>query len=302
MLLRRTAVAVGAMGCAALGLAPRRRWDLDLKHSALCETPQPLPPRSLPKMFDLSGRVALVTGGSKGLGFEIAHVLAEAGCTVIISSRNEAELEAARLRLIAARDGTRCTAIACDLSRRDEAVRLAREACAAYGRVDILVNNAGATSKQSASAVTDSEWERIQALNVTAAMTLTRELSPQMAARGWGRIINISSILGHMAKEARSAYCTSKSALLGLTRAGAIDLGPLGITVNALSPGYFLTDMPRAVMTKEQLQTVSERSPLGRLGEPRELAGAALLLASEAGSFVTGTTLLVDGGYTIMGA
>ena len=117
-------------------------------------------------------------------------------------------------------------------------------------RVDILVNNAGASSKQHASEINDSEWDRIQALNVTAAMTLTRELSPQMVSRGWGRVINISSILGHMSKESRSAYSTSKSALLGLTRAGAIDLGPAGVTVNALCPGYFLTDLPRALMPR----------------------------------------------------
>lgn len=252
-------------------------------------------------MFDLSGRVALVTGGSKGLGFEIAQALAAAGCTVIISSRNRTELEAARSRLLAVSDGAQCSAIACDLSRRDEAVRLAHEAHAAYGRVDILVNNAGCSSVQDAAGITDSEWDRVMALNVTAAMTLTRELAPQMAARGWGRIINISSILGHMSKEARSTYSTSKSALLGLTRAGAIDLGRHGITVNALCPGYFLTDMPRALMSREQLQMVSERSALGRLGEPRELSGAALLLASEAGSFVTGAAWLVDGGYTVMG-
>ena len=222
------------------------------RHPSRCEEVQSQP--SLPSVFNLRGRVALVTGSSKGLGLEMARGFAEAGCDIILCSRNQEELELARAQILSI--GVRCTAIVADLSKRDEAVKLAHSAEQAYGRVDILVNNAGSSAPTPADSVDDVAWDHIMELNLSSAMVLTRELSPQMEARGWGRIINISSIMGHVSKAERSAYSASKAAILGLTRACAIDLGPHGITVNALCPGYFMTELPRSLMTKDQLEAV----------------------------------------------
>lgn len=290
MLLRRGLTTAASVGVGMYAALQQRAPDR-------CEV-APSPP-ALPALFNLSGRVALVTGSSKGLGLEMAQVFAEAGCDVIISSRNQQELDVARAQILST--GVRCTAIVADLSKRDEAVKLARSAEQAYGRVDILVNNAGGSAPTPADSVDDASWDRVMELNVSAAMVLTRELSPRMCERGWGRVINISSIMGHVSKQHRSAYSASKAAMLGLTRAGAIDLGPRGVTVNTLCPGYFMTELPRSLMTSAQLEAVATRAALGRVADPRELAGAALLLASDAGSFITGSALVVDGGYLIKG-
>jgi NAD(P)-dependent dehydrogenase (short-subunit alcohol dehydrogenase family) len=162
--------------------------------------------------------------------------------------------------------------------------------------VDILVNNAGSNIPQEIDEITDEAWDRIIELNLSSAMRLTRLLVPQMKARRWGRIIHISSILGMTGLAGRSVYSSTKSGLLGLARASAMDLGPSGITVNCIAPGPFLTDLPGRILTDEQKRNFAQRTALGRWGRPEEIAGAALLLASEAGSYITGSTLLVDGG------
>lgn len=249
-------------------------------------------------LFDLSGRVALVTGGSKGLGLAMARVFAEAGAHVMISSRHENELQAA-CRKIA--EGTQARAEYCvaDMTHRPDVQRLAHEALSRLGRVDILVNNAGSNQPQAIDQVTDAAWDRIVELNLTSCMALTRALVPQMKERRWGRIIYISSIMGLASKEGRNAYSATKSAVIGLARANALDLGPYGITVNCLAPGPFLTDLPQSILSVEERQYFATRTALGRWGEPRELAGPALLLASEAGSYITGTVLVVDGGSLV---
>ncbi len=245
--------------------------------------------------FDLTGRVALVTGGSKGLGFAMARAFAEAGADVVINSRHEAELEAALPKIL---DGTGGTGhrIVADLSRRSETERLARASLEMAGRVDILVNNAGSNVPQAIDAITDADWDRIVELNLNSCMVLSRALAPQMKERRWGRIIHISSILGLGSKAERSLYSSTKAALLGLCRAGALDLGPFGITVNCIAPGPFLTDLPGTLLSDAEKKTFAEQTALGRWAEPDELAGPALLLASDAGSYITGQTLVVDGG------
>jgi NAD(P)-dependent dehydrogenase (short-subunit alcohol dehydrogenase family) len=246
-------------------------------------------------LFDLSGRTALVTGGSKGLGKCMARAFAEAGAGVFICSRSEDELKAA-----AAEIGEGLTArveyMTADLSDPAQAQKLGEEALARLGRVDVLVNNAGSNIPQAIEEITDDAWDRIIELNLSSAMRLTRMLVPQMKSRQWGRIIHISSVLGLGGMAGRSVYCSTKSALLGLARASAIDLGPFGITVNCIAPGPFLTDLPGRLLTEEQKRRFAERTALGRWGRPEEIVGAALLLASEAGSYITGSTLLVDGG------
>ena len=158
------------------------------------------------------------------------------------------------------------------------------------------MNNAGSNVPQSVESIVDEDWDRIIELNLSSCMRMTRALVPQMKARRWGRVIHISSVLGLGGKEQRSAYCATKSALLGLARASALDLGQFNITVNCIAPGPFLTDLPGRVLSQEQKQVFAETTALGRWGNPDELIGPALLLASEAGSYITGTTLLVDGG------
>lgn len=250
-------------------------------------------------LFDLSGRVALVTGGSKGLGKSMARIFAEAGADVVISSRHENELKPALEEILA---GTNCRGkyVVADMTKRADGDRLAKEALAAMGRVDIVIDNAGSNTPQDLEHTTDEAWDRIVELNLTSGMRLCRALTPQMKERKWGRMIHISSIMGLASKTGRGVYSGTKAALIGMTRAHALELGPYGITVNCIAPGPFLTDLPGSVLTAEEKAGFAKRTALGRWGDPRELAGPALLLASDAGSYITGTTIVVDGGTLCM--
>jgi len=247
------------------------------------------------QLFDLSGRTALITGGGRGLGKAMARGFAEAGANIMISSRTEAELRTAAAEIAEGLD-VQVEWMATDMVERDQVDRLASETLARLGRVDILVNNAGSNIPQAIDEVTDEAWDRVVELNLSSCLRLTRALVPQMKERKWGRVIHISSVLGLGGKEGRSAYCSTKSALAGLARAASLDLGADNITVNCIAPGPFLTDLPGKILTDEQKKTFAEKTALGRWGRPEELAGPALMLASEAGSYVTGTTILVDGG------
>lgn len=247
--------------------------------------------------FDLTGRAALVTGGSRGLGHAMAALLAEAGADVVICGRTPATLEAAARRL-ADQTGARVEGIAADVGRRPEAERLAREAMERLGRVDILVSNAGWNIPQPIESIRDADWDALMELNVTSSMVLTRAVAPGMMERGWGRVIYTSSVMAFGSTPDRVAYSTTKAALHGLVKANALRLGPHGITVNCLAPGPFATEMPMAILRPEQKQAFAGRTALGRWGQPGELAPAALLLASEAGAYITGSVLVVDGGVT----
>ncbi len=245
-------------------------------------------------VFDLRGRVALVTGGSKGLGKAMAVGFAQAGAEVIISSRHANELNTTLDEIC--ENGGRGRYFVADMTDREQVRQLAKSALGASGRVDILVNNAGSNNPQPIDEITDEEWDRIVELNLTSCMALTRALVPQMKERRWGRVIHISSIMGLASKEARNSYSATKAALLGLARAGALDLGPYNITVNCIAPGPFLTDLPGQLLSDEQKRALADRTALGRWAKPSELVGPALLLASEAGSYITGAVLVVDGG------
>jgi NAD(P)-dependent dehydrogenase (short-subunit alcohol dehydrogenase family) len=150
---------------------------------------------------------------------------------------------------------------------------------------------------QAIDAITEETWDRVVEVNLTSAMLLTRELVPPMKERRWGRVVHISSIMAQVSKEKRNVYSATKAALIGLARASALDLGPYGITVNCLAPGPFLTDMPMSVLSEAEKQAFADRTALGRWAQPRELVGPALLLCSDAGSYITGQVLFVDGGY-----
>jgi NAD(P)-dependent dehydrogenase (short-subunit alcohol dehydrogenase family) len=251
-----------------------------------------------PAPFDLSGRVALVTGGSKGLGKAMARGLAEAGADVVISSRHEGELKPA-LGDILSGTGRRGQYVVADMTKRADVRRLADEATRAFGKVDILVNNAGSNDPQPIDAITDESWDKLLELNLTSVMALTRALVPGMKERRWGRIIHISSIMAYISKEKRNAYSATKSALLGLARASALELGSFGITVNCIAPGPFLTDLPMSLLSQAERDEWSKVTAVGRWGDPKELVGPVLLLASDAGSYITGESLIVDGGFVI---
>jgi NAD(P)-dependent dehydrogenase (short-subunit alcohol dehydrogenase family) len=247
-------------------------------------------------LFDLHGKVALVTGGSKGLGKAMARALVQAGADIIISSRHESELKTALAEILQGTERRGGTIVA-DMVRREDVARLARTALDQMGRVDILVNNAGDNSPQPVDAITDAEWDRILELNLTSVMGLTRALVPQMKERRWGRIIHISSIMAFISKEGRNIYSATKAALMGFARASALDLGAHGITVNCIAPGLFMTDLPARVLSEAEKRAFAARAAVGRWGNPEELMGPVLLLASNAGSYITGSTLVVDGGF-----
>ncbi|MGE3809048.1 MAG: SDR family NAD(P)-dependent oxidoreductase [Gemmataceae bacterium] len=248
------------------------------------------------KPFDLTGKTALITGGSKGLGKAMARGFAEAGADIVISSRHEEELKPALDEIL---EGTKQKGlyVVADMASRDDVKKLARTALDKMSKVDILINNAGTNVPQPIDQIKEEDWDRVLEINLSSVMLLTRELVPGMKERRWGRIIHISSIMGIVSKEARNIYSATKSALLGMGRASALDLGAFGITVNCIAPGPFLTDLPMKLLSAEEKASFAKMTALERWGQPEELVGPALLLASDAGSYITGATLVVDGGF-----
>jgi NAD(P)-dependent dehydrogenase (short-subunit alcohol dehydrogenase family) len=246
-------------------------------------------------MFDLTGRVALVTGGSKGIGNAIARGLARAGADLFLCSRTEASLQAAA-DAIRNETGSRVESLAADMARRDDLQRVAEQAVGKLGKVDILVNNAGWNIPAAIDEIRDEDWQYLLDLNLTGVMALTRALVPGMKERRWGRVIHISSIMALGSTAQRNAYSATKAALIGMAHASALDLGPFGITVNCIAPGPIATEMPMSILSQTQQDALGSRTALGRWGQPDELIGPALLLASDAGSYITGTCLVVDGG------
>ena len=248
-----------------------------------------------PSLFQLNGRVALITGGSKGIGKAVARGLAEAGADIAISSRHEDELKSAAAEI--GKDlKVKVAYRVCDMTDRQASDELAQWATATLGKVDILFNNAGSNEPQNLVDVTDASWDRIIELNLTSCMRLSKAVAPGMIQRKWGRIIYTSSIMALASFHGRGAYSATKAALIGMARAHALELGPHGITVNCLAPGPVMTDLPMSLLSDEQKDNFAKRAALLRWGKPEELAGPALLFCSEAGSYITGATLIVDGG------
>ena len=249
----------------------------------------------LNQLFNLSGRAALITGGSKGIGKAIARALAEAGAHVAITARHEDELVRAKQEIGAGLD-VRVETLVANMYERSEVDRLAAWALKTFGRVDILFNNAGSNRPQPLVETTDDSWDEIFELNVTSCMRLARALAPQMIERRWGRIIHLSSVMALASNPGRGCYSATKAALIGMARAHALELGPYGVTVNCIAPGPVATDLPMSVLNDEQKHKFAELTAVKRWGHVRDMVGPALLLASDAGAFMTGTVVVADGG------
>lgn len=249
----------------------------------------------LQELFNLSGRTALVTGGSKGIGKAVARGLAEAGANVAISARHADELAKAKAEIGQGLDVQVETYVA-DMNDRAAVRKLAADVLAKFGRCDVLFNNAGSNSPQPLVDTTEETWDRIVELNLTSCMLLSKELAPAMIKNKWGRIIYTSSIMGLASNPARGCYSATKAALIGMARAQALELGPHNITVNCLAPGPVATDLPMSLLSPEQKKNFAERTAVKRWGQPVDMVGPVLLLATEAGAFITGNVILADGG------
>ncbi len=248
--------------------------------------------------FDLTGRVALVTGASGGLGRHFAGVLAQAGAAVALAARRRDQLEAAVGEIAAA--GGRAAAVACNVADAASVRDAAAAAETALGPVDILVNNAGIAVSKPMLEHSEAEWDRVVDTNLKGAWLLSRELAARWVASGRrGRIVNIVSLLALRPIRNVPSYCAAKAGLVHLTHTMAMELARKGITVNAIAPGYFETDMNRGFLHSEVGQALIARIPMGRSGAAQDLDGALLLLVSEAGAYITGAVLPVDGGHAV---
>jgi NAD(P)-dependent dehydrogenase (short-subunit alcohol dehydrogenase family) len=248
--------------------------------------------------FALDGRVALVTGASAGLGRHFSDVLAGAGAAVAVAARRRERLEDA-VRDIAARGG-RAAAFACDVTEAASVAVTVAAAEATLGPIDILVNNAGIAISKPMLEHSEAEWDRVIDTNLKGAWLMSRALAERWVKTGRrGRIINIASLLALRPIRHVPSYCTAKAGLAHLTHTMAMELGRKGITVNAIAPGYFETDMNRDFLRSEVGQALISRIPMGRSGASSDLDGALLLLASAAGAYITGAVIPVDGGHAV---
>ena len=249
-------------------------------------------------IFKLDGRVALVTGGNKGLGLVMAQALAEAGADVVVTSRKRENAEAGAAA-IAQATGRRTLGVVVDVTDARQINAMVQTILETFGRIDILVNNAGINIRKPIEEFDEASWDQVQNTNLKAPFLCCQAVGRQMKEQRSGRIINIASMLGLTALPERSAYCASKAGLIQLTKVLALEWAPYNVTVNALCPGPFATDLNLSVINNPQAnQFFVNHIPLGRWGRPEELKGVITFLASDAASFMTGTAIVFDGGWT----
>jgi gluconate 5-dehydrogenase len=259
-----------------------------------------MPTQPLPgvKQFDLTGKSAIITGGSKGLGLAMAAGLASAGASVMLVNRNADEGQQAAQE-ISQLYGTQAIAFAADITNQAETEAMAEAAMQAFGRIDILINSAGINIRGPIDELTPADFSKVMEVNVTGTWLCCRAVTPHMKKSGRGSIINLASTLGLVGLANRTPYTASKGAVVQMTRALALELAPFNINVNAICPGPFLTDMNVPIAdTEEGKKFVVGATALGRWGELREIQGAAIFLASDAGTYMVGSMLTVDGGWT----
>jgi NAD(P)-dependent dehydrogenase (short-subunit alcohol dehydrogenase family) len=250
--------------------------------------------------LDLSGRVAVVIGGTSGIGRALALGLAQAGADVVPSSRRESEVDAAAAAIETL--GRRSLRVTSDVKTRATLETLLAETIAAFGKVDILINCAGKTKRTPTLDVGEAEWADILETNLTGTLRACQVFGRHMLERGYGRIINIASLTSFVALHEVAAYGASKSAVAALTKSLAIEWGPRGVVVNAIAPGVFRTALNQALLDgSPRGQEFLQRTPMKRFGKIEELAGAAVFLSSDAASFVNGEILVVDGGFLASG-
>ncbi len=257
--------------------------------------------RTSKQLFDLSGKTALITGGSRGLGLQMAEALGEQGARIVLSSRKQSELDEAVAHL--KQLGIEATAFAADLADPAQIQALADAAMQTLGQIDILINNAGATWGAPAEDHPVEAWDKVMNLNVRSIFLMSQAVAKaSMIPRGYGRIINIASIAGLAGNPPGTmktiAYNTSKGAVINFTRTLAGEWGAYGITVNAIAPGFFPSKMTRGVLATIGEEKLAEGAPLGRIGDAEDMKGATVLFASDAGKHITGQTLAIDGGVT----
>lgn len=249
-------------------------------------------------MFSLKGRVAFLTGASRGLGLAMAEALGKAGATVVLNARDAKQLATAVDKLKAM--GIAASYQAFDVADEAACIRAVTDIVRTQGRLDILVNNAGMNLRHALTEFPTADFDAVIAIHLRGSFILSREVVKHMVPAGWGRIINTVSATVRLGRATVSAYTAAKGGLDAMTRQMAIEFATRGVTVNAIAPGYFETELNAPLLANpEFVAMVNKRTPMGRWAKPAELGGAAVFLASEAGSFVTGHTIYVDGGLTV---
>ena len=247
-------------------------------------------------MFDLSGKVSLVTGASRGIGCGIAKTLAKNGAHVVCVSRNQSDVQSVA-DIITAAGGT-ATAVACDISDMDNVSKLIKDTITTHDHLDILVNNAGVTRDNLLLRMSEDDWNTVLDINLKAVFIAIKAAARTMIKQRHGRIINISSVVGLMGNAGQVNYAASKAGLIGLTKATARELASRGITANCIAPGYVVTDMTNDLGDEVQ-QSLIEQIPLGRIGQVEDIACAVAFLASDEAAYITGQTLTIDGGMAM---
>ena len=247
-------------------------------------------------MFDLSGKVALVTGASRGIGCGIAKTLAKNGAHVVCVSRNQSDVQSVADIITAV--GGIATAVACDISDMDNVSKLIKDTITTHDHLDILVNNAGVTRDNLLLRMSEDDWNTVLDINLKAVFIAIKEAARTMIKQRHGRIINISSVVGLMGNAGQVNYAASKAGLIGLTKATARELASRGITANCIAPGYVVTDMTNDLGDEVQ-QSLIEQIPLGRIGQVEDIACAVAFLASDEAAYITGQTLTIDGGMVM---